>query len=286
MHTVTKILVVFAAVLAILLAALTMAYSVNASRIVADYRSAKDETAQTKASAQAQVAEAGLARAEKEKQVNELQNRITEVEGQLRALQTDNGRLMAEKRAVEGDRDAVRAQISLFGAANETLANLNKSYRDEVTHLRENELAYKRKEIELGDRINDLDSQLEVSQANTRSLQEQLVEARRSLEAGGGVRTGDTATGTGEPYAPAFAVSGKVTSIAKDVNGKYTARINLGRNNQLKEGMKLSIVRNGDFIGDLVIVRTDLQESIGEIDYLGRKTEAKVNDEVRSLASR
>ncbi len=137
---------------------------------------------------------------------------------------------------------------SLLAASNDTLATLSKSYREEVTKLRENELVSNRHQIELVDRINDLESQLEVATASQRSLQEQLAEANRSLQAAGGaIRVGDTATG-GDPYKPAFSVTGKVISTGKDVTGKDTATINLGTNNRIRENMLLSVVRGEKFI--------------------------------------
>lgn len=289
MHTVTKILVVFAAILAVLLGALTMAYSVNASRVTDQYRWAMDEAAGAKA---ARNTESTLWKEETSQlnlQKESLKNQTTELENTIRSLQQEKGQLAATIRSVEADRDAIRAMIDQIAATGQTQAALIKSYRDEVTKLRENELAYRRKEIELVDRLNDVESQLEVSQAGTRALQEQLVELRRNVEAMGGVRPGDTATGSpSDPYRPAFTVNGKVLSTGKDVNGSSTATINLGSNNQVKVPMKLSIVRGDKFIANLVIFQTDLQQSIGTIDYLNQKEVVAVQpgDEVRSIASK
>jgi uncharacterized protein (DUF305 family) len=279
-HTVTKILVVFAAILAVLLAALTMAYSVNASRITDQYRAVQDAESATRTLAQQQVADANTVNVERQKQIEAMAGKTTEIENKVRALEGEKGQLMAQVRSVEADRDAIRAMIDQLGATGQTQAALIKSYRDEVTKLRENELGYRRKEIELVDRLNDVESQLEVSQANTRALQEQLVEVRRNLEtAGGAVRTGDTATSAStDPYRPSFTVTGKVITTGKDVNGKTTATINLGTNNRVKENMKLSVVRGDKFIANLVIFRTDLQQSIGEIESFSRA--------MRSAASR
>jgi len=57
-HTVTKVLVVFAAILCVLLAALTMAYSVNAERVTADYRAQVTLRQSTADSAMADVTQA------------------------------------------------------------------------------------------------------------------------------------------------------------------------------------------------------------------------------------
>ncbi len=286
MHTVTKILVVFAAILAVLLAALTMAYSVNASRITDDYRAAQEKATTSETVARQQVADAQLAHNNLNRDMAAVKNQVAELENGNRALQAERGQLLKDVRAAEGERDNIRGQIALLAASNETQASLIKNYRDEVTRLRDGELASSRQRIELEDRINDLESQLEVAVASTRALQEQLVEAQRSLQTtGGAVRVGDTAT-AGDPVVPNFAVAGQVTKVGKDVSGKDSAEINLGTNNRIKENMQLSIFRGEKFIGHLVVVRTDLQKSLGLVDYKGSKLPVQAGDEVKSLASR
>jgi len=284
-HTVTKILVVFAAILAVLLAALTMAYSVNATRITDDYRAAVERAVSNETTAKLQMGDANTAKIEVDKQLASMTSKVAEVENSVRTLQAAEGNLKAQVRSAEGERDAIKAQVDLMAAANQTLSTLAKSYRDEVTKLRENELASSRHQIELVDRLNDLESQLEVSQASTRALQEQLVEARQSLQAAAsGVRIGDTASG--EPFSPPFAVNGKVTGIGKDVTGSDTATINLGTNNRLDKNMRLSVFRGDTFIGHLTILKADLQSSMGTVKYADAKVQIRSGDDVRSFASR
>lgn len=285
MHTVTKILVVFAAILAVLLAALTMAYSVNASKVVGDYRAAEDRANTAKSQANNAVADAQTALAAAQNELQEQKNAFAHLENQIRTLAAEKSDLTRRAQQAEGDRDRDRAALALMAASNDTQASLIKNYSDEVTRLREGQLAANREKIQLEDRINDLEGQLEVAVANTRALQEQLVEVQRTLQAGGGVRVGDTAA-TGDPVAPTFQVAGRVTQVSKDVSGRDAATINLGTNNRLKENMQLSIFRGEKFIGHLVIVRTDLQSSLGVVQYRGGTQPVQAGDEVKSLASR
>ncbi len=287
MHTVTKILVVFAAVLAVLLGALTMAYSVNASRITEQYRWAMDKAASADTSRNIDQTMWKEETTQLNLQKEALKNQTTQLENEKRALEQATAAKEAQIQSITQDRDAIRAMIDQLAATSQTQAALIKTYRDEVTKLRENELTSRQREIQLVDHLNDVESQLEVSQAGTRALQEQLVELRRTVDAQGNVRTGDTAT-SADPYRPSFTLTGKVTSTGKDVNGSSTATINLGSNNRVSEKMKLSIVRDGKFIANLIIFRTDLQQSIGTIDYLNQKEVVAVQpgDEVRSIAAK
>lgn len=286
MHTVTKILVVFAAILAVLLAALTMAYSVNASRITGDYRAAVEKATNAQTTANSLVAEKGEALTAKESQLQQIKNQVGDLENQIRSLQSEKAELMTRVKKAEGDRDADRAEKALLAASNQTQAALIQKYSDEVTKLREGELTASKQRIELENRINDLEGQLEVAVAGTRALQEQLVEVQRALQASGGVRVGDTASTSGDPVVPTFAVAGKVTDVTKDVSGKDSATINLGTNNRLRENMQLSVFRGEKFIGHLILKRTDLQSSYGVIEYRGQKQPIQAGDEVKSLAAR
>lgn len=285
MHTVTKILVVFAAVLCVLLAALTMAYSVNAERIVANYQAqvlarqaAEESAAADKARAQAQMDEL-------RQQIAALQNQVTNLTMQKNALDAERAQLIAQARQAEAARESRNAQIDQLAATARTQALLIESYRSEVTRLRENELAFRRREIELEDRLNDLESLREVHEANIRALQEQLVELRRTIETQGAVATG--AAGPGAPYTPSIPISGTIVKVGRHpATGKPVATINVGTNNQVRENMRLVIYRGGQFLGNLLITRADLQWSVGEIDTLNRPVDIREGDSVGTLVSR
>lgn len=284
MHIVTKVLVVFAAVLAVLLSALTMAYSVNADRIVSEYSSQRDQRSAVEAqlrqvSGQAQAEKAHLSR-----QLDELRRETANRDSRIRELEGERGRLTAQVAKAENSAEAIRGEIGQLNASVGTLTRLTENYRDEVTSLRDNELGYRRREIDLVDRINDLESQREVLEQSTRALQEQLAEARRSIEMQGTPRTG---AGVTVGYAPSVPINGRVTNVIKDpATGRPMAMINVGANSSVRENMQLVITRNGQFVGNLIITQTDLQWALGEIDYLGRKVEVQAGDTVQTLASR
>jgi uncharacterized protein YlxW (UPF0749 family) len=283
-HIVTKVLVVFAAVLAVLLSALTMAYAVNSDRIVASLTSEREQrqavqTQLTQSSAQAAEERTNLTR-----ERDELRREMANRESRIRELESERMTLLTRVERADARADGIRGEIGQLNASVGTLTRLTENYRDEVTQLRDNELGYRRREIELVDRINDLQSQREVLEQSTRALQEQLAEARRTIE-----NQGVTATGAGRTaaFTPSIPINGRVTNVIKDpATGKPMAMINVGANNSVRENMQLVITRNGQFVGNLIITRTDLQWSMGEIDYLGRRVEVQAGDIVQTLASR
>lgn len=285
MHTVTKVLVVFASILCVLLAALTMAYSVNVGRVVDDRHAEINRRLAAEALAASRVAQGAEEQARLAADIQQLNNEKTQLSTTIASLQSERAKLAQDLNAAIIARDAIVAQIDQAVATSKTQALLIQQYRDEVTKLRDNELAYKRREIELTDRLNDLESNLEVQMASVRALQEQLVEARRTIDAGGAI--GMNSGRTGAAYAPSIAISGTVVKTEKDAaTGKPVATINVGTNNQVRENMQLAIVRGGEFLANLKVTKTDLGWAKGEIDYLGKKVEVRDGDQVTSLVSR
>ena len=285
MHTVTKVLVVFASVLCVLLAALTMAFSVNVDRVTGDYQAERDRRLHAETDAQSTVAQAQAALAEKSQELAGLNASFTNLKTQFNSLEAERAQLVAAVRAAEAQRDAIVGQVAQVQASNNTLVEINKSYAGEVTKLRDTELARSRREIELVDRINDLESQVEVQVASVRALQEQLAEANRALQsAGPSVRT---TRGQEQPFRPSIAISGKVLNVGKDpATGRPMATINVGANDQVRENMELVITRNGNFVANLIVTKTDLQWSMGRIDALGKTVQIQPGDVVTTLASR
>lgn len=288
MHTVTKILVIFAAILCVLLAALTMSYSANADKIVSALRDEQMRrvAAETNASAQVSAAKDELIAANQ--RIADTSNQVASLESKIRQLQSERSTLMVEKRGAESTRDGFVNQIDQLTATNKTQAVLIEKYRDEVTKLRDQELAFRKREIELNDRLNDLESQREVLEGSVRALQEQLAEARKQLETAGTVTSLNTAAGAREPFTPTFALTGRITKIQTDMaTGKPLGTINIGSTNQVRENMKLAITRGDKFIANFVVRKVDLNWAQGEINYLSQSgVSAQEGDVVQSLASR
>jgi hypothetical protein len=283
-HTVTKVLVVFAAVLCVLLAALTMAYSINADRITGDYRDALARMQSAQSEQAAAVAQAQEQAGRDAQTIASLQNQLTDKQTEIAALQSQRTDLLAQVETARSETLAVRGQIDAAIASTNTVAQINKAMTDELGKLRDNELASKRREIELTDRLNDLESQREVLDQSVRSLQEQLAEANRTIQSGG---ISSRTSGTQGPYTPNVAISGKVIATGQDpATKKPMATINVGSNDRVRENMQLVISRNGQFLGNFVVTRTDLQWSMGQVDSLGKNVDIREGDQVSSLAGR
>lgn len=286
MHIVTKFLIVFAAVLSMLLAGLTIAYTSNAGALREAVQLAENKASQASAQASAVTATSASERESLNQKIAALEAALQQAVSRTADLQGENAKLLAEVNGLKQAAVSHSAQIDQFTAVVQTYAALNKAHAEELNNLRAKELNSARKEIELSDRINDLLGELEVARETSRSLQEQLVEARETLDrtqSGGGGSIGAAAADTGLIRAPANFRS-QVNDVREDAAGNTMVTIPAGANNGLRERMRLSIVRDG-FLATLILERVDQNESVGRVDFLGRSGSVSIRPGDRVIAS-
>lgn len=271
MHWVTKVFIVGAAVLSVLLAALVMAYSVNVKEI-------RDEHANMLAARQAaetslanQTTQFGSERTKLLETINSLQTEAVALRQASAQLQAENSAARTDKFRADANVESITQKIAQLAETNKTLTSLIEKYRDEVTTLREAELKYRKREIELVDRNNDLESQKEVLDGQARALSEQVVELRAQIEsANSGVSPTDIASQTPQALK---AFRGRITEVKRDPKtGETLAEINLGTNDGVKDKMELWLARdNSALLGRLTVIKADLRTAVGRFDSLGIK---------------
>jgi hypothetical protein len=278
-HILTKILVVFAALLSVMLAALTMAYSVNAQRLSDDYRDVRLSLQQIEASSQSARSREGEESARQTQMIASLEQEKASLREEQRRLEAENGQLETRANQIDSAQQEFRNEVQRWEAMIKTQTALIESYSKEVTKLRDDELRFRRREIELVDRINDIESRNEVLNESRRALQEQLVELQQRFDA---VASGSIGAGGGEPdvfVSTGPPVQGQVVKTMLDpATGRLLAEINLGTNEGVRENMRLYIGRGDDFLAHLTVTLTDLTWSVGVIDTLGREIEIQPGD--------
>lgn len=274
MHPVTKILVVLAAVLAIALAALSVAVTTNAQRIGEKYLAETMKRETISATLQQAVADssAELARLQSESEM--LRQQTSDALKEKEVLQRENNQLLADAKTARLDADSIQARIDQLAATSQTQAELLDSMYSEVSSLRESELRSSQQEIQLADRISDLSAELEVAIETNRALQERLA----SLQPGGGGLPQGSRTN-----APRGPVYGTITDVREDASGRMLAEVNLGSADRVEEGMKLTIFRGNQYLGNLVVDNVDLNVAIGEVRIPGNQSfDVRRGDRVRT----
>lgn len=263
MHILTKVFIVFAAVLSLVLAALTMAYSVNADAIVSKYTDAQKAAATAEAAQQAATSAAADKAAVDARQIHDLQILVSDLAARNASLVTENSSLSASVQSEKNRADAIENQIGDSLETTKAQAEVIDSLRRELAALRESELGLRRMALNYEDRVNDLASQNDVLNATVRALQEQLASAQRAAEMALGGVSGDD----GSPYeASGPVIRGQVTQVSTDpASGEALIELNVGSNDRVSENMQMHVGRGMSFVATLVVVRTDLQSSVARI---------------------
>ena len=284
MHILTKVFIVFAAVLSLVLAALTMAYSVNTDAIVSKYNDALQEAATAKAKQQAATAEYADAAAVATQQIHGLQLMLSDIAARNASLVTENASLTASVQAERNRADAVENQIGDSLQTTKAQASVIDSLRQELSSLRESELGLRRASLELEDRVNDLASQNDVFNATIRALREQLASAQRAAE----LAMGGVSGPEGSAYEAAGPViRGRVTQVSVDpASGQPLIEVDIGSNDRVSENMQLHVGRGQNFVATLVVVRTDLQSAVARVSLTNAGSSVQPGDLVVSRFGR
>lgn len=281
MHILTKVFAVLAAVMSLVLASLTIMYSVNAETVRSSYDNARlNEQAAVQAfQTQQQLHSQETASLNTELQAT--QRTVADLQSQIGSLQIENDRLLREKRTAEVDSERVQGQVTQLGVAQETLSKIVDGYRDENKSLRDAELNFREQRLDLEDRIADQASQLQVLDATVRALREQLADAERRVEELRGGRTVASAESAGTVRIAGRPVRGRVESVQSDpTSGGTLVRVNIGSSDRMQANAVLSVFRGSTFVGEVTLTAVDLQASTGRVSLPVNGLSVQAGDEV------
>ncbi|MCK4871535.1 MAG: hypothetical protein KAS72_02305 [Phycisphaerales bacterium] len=270
MHVLTKIFVVFVSFLSVLLVSLTVAYASNAGTLVnkveglqSRVQGLNTELADANAQESVELGRIELQRDQQENLVREREQEILEIRGR----EADYNRRVAE---AGQEIERLQAQITQFASAIQTQAKLVDQLTEETNRRRESELSLERQAIELQDRINDLESQLEVARAHEQQLKERIANMEQGEE-------GDDRL---PPLPPTL--FGNITSIQETNSGEQFVEVNLGSSDGLRVNHELRVVRDGQYVATIKIIRVDVNRAAGQIVSAARGMQIRVNDGVQS----
>ncbi len=280
MHILTKAFMVIATLLSVALSALVIAYAANTDKIRQDYSEVKVELEATKAALSAGTSTQSQQIVRLEQQVGDLTSRLSDANSKVTALQDERATLQRDKAQAVADKTSAESKISEQTEVARTQATLLTNLGDEVRTLRKNELVYKQRQLEMEDRLNDLQAQRDVLDQNYRALQEELAQLKQGTTttvAGGGAATNAPFQYSGP------VIMGKVESVQRDPgNNRTLAKLSIGSNDRVAKNMLMRVVRNNQFIANVVVTQADLSYSIGAVDTLGKQVEVREGDTVVS----
>jgi len=282
-HILTKVFVLIAAILSVVMAALAVSYGANANTIKTQYASAM----QAQQAAEGELAIANDAqlrlRTQMEKDIARLQQEKADLEETIRQNEATISSLSIESRQAKAARDSIEGKIAQLGVTTQTQAELIREYKAEVSRLRDDELDWRNQKLDLEAALSDSQSQLGVYVQANRSLEEQLADAQRELIAmeGGPIDIGINAP---PQLIAGPSIRGTVQEVrAEPTTGDTIIRISLGSNDRVVDNAKLYLNRDGTtYLGDVVIFQTDLNHAVGRIRNLQPGQQVRVGDQVWS----
>jgi len=269
-HIVTKFLIVFVAIMGLIVSALTMAFAANANAIRSSFSEERTRRTQADANFNAQVQQYAQEKATAGERAKAVEAALNESKSAIANLQSERTDLRSKLESAQADAASIRNQISQLGATTDTQASLIRAYRDEAGSLREDLFGSRKKEVELLDRVNDLDSAREVLEQNARALKEQLEETRAQLQTAQAAGTpGATASTLAATQVarelPGPIVRARVTEAFRSPAGDTMVVIDQGANRGLKQDVQMSVARGEQFIANIVLVTVEPNRAVGRV---------------------
>ena len=283
MSTLTKVLIVLLSLASIFLSGIMVTFVATQQNYKDAYKNASDELAATKSA----LEESSQANEEKSFQMQELANKhITE----KAELMDRISKLAFDKNVAETELNQMKAEASTWNTSisgfETTIANKTKTLeltQDELDKTRE-------KLIETKKRLNELETvqydkyvQVEQLQAQVRNLKEAKTSLEKRIEALTNGKSGEPAETVTKVYnqaRPAVAevpssapLKGVITEVGKSLVG-----ISLGTADGVTEGTVFHVFRGNEFVCNLKITSTDVNQSAGVIEL--EMSSPKIGDTV------
>ena len=272
MGVLLKVFVVLVTMLSVMLVAMIVPFVANSE----NYKQRLDDTLVAKAAAEE------MARL-RQSELNATQNRQSEQIAMLNAsrnnLTTQINLLTGKLAESEAQTQSEKTKLSKFDAdwsrltaANQQYAQITKELQTELKQRREQLVDQQTRGIQLADRNNDLESQLEALtrqvrrvQENLTHLQEQNADLERKLaQVPPQWQPEET---TVAPFVPDTPIRGQITRV-EPLEDETFVEVNVGKNDGVAPNMKFLVHRGSQFLGSLIITNVDMQNAAGRMQLV------------------
>ena len=291
MHVLTKIFIVLVALLAVMLTPLVVVYASNEGTYRTRYL---EEQSRAKAAAAAKVAAEQalqLAQSSADDERRQLQSDLASTRKDVEKKDVDVRRLESEVAGEKSKGATMTAQLASLAASLKADSQLKEVLVGELRGERDKALAAERRFIEIDEKLRKTENDLQTLEAARRDLQEQLKQV---------VDEKDRALGDINRYVVAY---GKLTDNKKAVAGivpdrnltttvlsvrrtpdGVLAEIDAGSRDGVKEGWVMVIADGGTFIGNLRVIKVDVNRSTGVVELEDPSARGEVRAGQRVIA--
>lgn len=284
MSPLTKALVVLVTVLSILLVALVVPFVARTG----DLNSEIEQLEQDLAVANAKAAMAGQEIAAAQRAAGEdialLNAQVNTLTGQINDLRARLAEAEAQAQQERSRLAELNASLTTLSSAADQSAALVTDLTGKLESSQDALVQQKTRVIQLSDRNNELDSQLEsltrqvrrfrenmqaMEEANARyeRLLAQLPEEQRSA-----LLSGEGAQGTS--VQPATPIAGQVTAVDQAPGDLTLVQVNVGREDGVEPNMKFLVYRDETLLARLKINTVDTAAAAGELELVQGQVQA------------
>lgn len=293
MHILSKVFVVLVALLSVALVPLVVSQSANQATYKQQAEDAKSELASVNATLQ--TSQAAAARLEASLQVQKAQ-----LEGERSALQSELADKVARVRTLEAEvanaqvaQAKFQAGLDLLSSNDREKVELVKKLTDQLTESRTKEVQARSELVAAEGELAQLTSKYENAVQARRDLEEEvqkLMESKTQAEARGPAQA--------QPAGPAAALgtAGEIERVAADRNliarvidvrrtpEAIYAEIDAGSSSGVRQGWTLMIGDGATFVGDLRIIRVDVNRAVGIVELEDASGRGEVRAGQRAVA--
>lgn len=268
MSTMTKVFVVLTSVLTITVSTLfvsAVAQWNNWKELADGYQTARDAAITERMNAQSSAAIALAIKddaiAEKERTVSELNQKLQVQTDENARLRSDYSRASSEALSEKGSRIRQENLLAVVITSRDRAEEHNNELRSENMELQTRNTQLNARATELTSEVNLRTEEIRNLQEKHYALTQQFALLRRSGAAGAGID--DTLeAGTARVVSPS--VQGVIDGTVTSVDGNY-ASISVGETSGVAPGMEFMLVRNGTYVGDLLIDTVRPKEAGGKL---------------------
>ena len=291
MHPVTKVFVVLMVILAVVMVSLVIPFVAN----VETYRDQRDSALLERDAARIDVATAQAAalvsRDELNAQLDQQKAIVATKDGEIAKLRGDLSNAEGALERTRADLTRTQADIANLTASHKLFADIQDALQKELAVRREETTKLAKQIIELEAANADLESSRAALNRQVRLAREQLVSVQEELERYRNelskippserekyIKGADVATSGGgeEPPVP---IRGQITDVRQLGEDTTLVQLNVGSTSQVKERMKFRLHRGDEYLGTLVIMKVDEQQSAGRVTLLKGGAAIRAGDE-------
>ena len=292
MSIVTKIFVIAVTFLAIVQVALIVPYVAKTENFQQEINSTRGRLRSAETRAEQLQSDNSQLQADEGIRILNTNATIEALKKELTTLAADLSTATNDVLAEKARGDMIDASRIAMDAALRQMTSIVTANQSELDMRRKQMIENQTRMIQLVQRNDELSTDVEAAGREVRRLREQMAAANEKVREYGDMIAqlppverdrlrGGSAGGPDDVRTTATQVRGKITTVAP-LEDETLVAIDVGRNDTVTPNTKFWIQRAGNYIGSLVVIRSDANESAARVANLVPNMEVRVGDEIFS----